>query len=255
MNEGLIDALGAREGIVCLIGAGGKKTTMARLAWLQADRSVGLSTTVFCAHLPAWLAHEVRTGDPAALAALTDEPGWHPPTGPLAFFGAPTRPDRHTGLPGEAIVQLHQHFRRQVTLVKADGARMRRIKAPGPGEPVLPPRCDRVIAVLSIRALGRPLDERVAHRPERVSEATGLAPNEPLREAHLARLFTSEHGLPGGVDGPPITPLINMVDHPESRHAARRVAEQALADCRGRFDRVVLASMRSADPLVDIIRA
>ena len=54
-------------------------------------------------------------------------------------------------------------------LIKADGARMRMVKAPAENEPVLAPEIATVLALVSVRALGRPLDETVAHRPERVA--------------------------------------------------------------------------------------
>lgn len=254
MQQGLIDALGADEGIVCLVGAGGKKTTMARLAWLQRDRAVGLSSTVFCAPLPDWLRHPVLTGDADALKARIADMGPPHLTGPVAFYGPRERPDRHTGLAPALIDWMHHALDRRVTLVKADGARMRRIKAPADNEPLLTPACHRVIAVLSIKAVGRPLDQRVAHRPERVGAVTGLAPGDVIGPEHLARLLTHPGGLMQGLEGLPLTPLINMVDNDEACSGARRVAELALAQT-DRFDRVVLASMRREQPLVEVIRA
>ena len=52
----LLDALGARRGMVCAVGAGGKKSTLYRLA--EAHRAVGspsvaLTTTVMAAPPPA----------------------------------------------------------------------------------------------------------------------------------------------------------------------------------------------------------
>ncbi|ABI56654.1 selenium cofactor biosynthesis protein YqeC [Alkalilimnicola ehrlichii MLHE-1] len=254
MQVGLIDALAADEGVVCLIGAGGKKTTMARLAWLQRDRAVGLSSTVFCAPLPDWLPHPVLTGDADQLAARAPATARAYPASPVAFYGAPERADRHTGLAPELIDRLHHGLHRRVTLVKADGARMRRIKAPGDNEPLLTPGCQRVIAVLSIKAVGRPLDHRVAHRPERVSEAVDLEPGGIIGPEHLARLLTGRGGLMRGLGGRRVTPLINMVDSDTDRARARRVAERVLENTE-RFDRVVLASMRREQALVELIRA
>jgi len=248
--EDLIETLKADRGIVCLVGAGGKKTTMARLASLQPNRAVGLSSTVFCAPLPDWLSHTVQTGAETALLEHADAS--RDQRIALAWFGTSERPDRHSGLPPTLIPRLHQVARRQVTLVKADGARMRRIKAPGPKEPVLATPCDAVIALLSIKAIGRPLDEKVAHRPDRIADTTGLRRGQTIGATHLARLLTHPHGLLQGLGDTPVTPVINMVDNTEARAVARRVAEAALADTQ-RFDRVVLASMRDPTPLVEIV--
>jgi hypothetical protein len=49
-----------------------------------------------------------------------------------------------------------------------------------------------------------------------------------------------------------VVPVINMVDDEATRSGAREVAEQALA-ASDRFERVVLASMIAADPVVEIV--
>jgi uncharacterized protein (UPF0548 family) len=49
-----------------------------------------------------------------------------------------------------------------------------------------------------------------------------------------------------------VVPVINMVDGPEAILAARETARQALALTR-RFERVVLAAMTAAKPLVEVV--
>jgi probable selenium-dependent hydroxylase accessory protein YqeC len=249
----LVDALDAGHGLVCAVGAGGKKSTLYRLAEAHhalGTAPVGLTTTVMSAPPPREVAgtrliaelDELQDAVPAAARA-----------GPLVAFARPSpKPGRVAGLPPAAIAELHATAGFAVTLIKADGARMRLIKAPDPDEPVLPEAATTVIALLSIAALGRPLDAAVAHHPERVAAVTGASPGLPLDIAHLARLLASEHGALHKAGNALVVPVINMVEGDERRHAARSIARDALTRTT-RFQRVVLAAMAAANPLVEVV--
>ena len=63
----------------------------------------------------------------------------------LAYAGPSAKPGRLGGVPGELIAGLHAEAGFAVTLVKADGARMRWLKAPRDDEPVLPPDAATVL--------------------------------------------------------------------------------------------------------------
>jgi probable selenium-dependent hydroxylase accessory protein YqeC len=129
---------------------------------------------------------------------------------------------------------------------------MRLIKAPRDDEPVLPERVATLLPLVSIKALGRPLDPAIGHRVEQVAAVTGAAPGEPLAARHLARLLASEQGALQRAGSAVVVPVINMVDDAPGRAAAREVAGLALA-ASGRFDRVALTSMIAGDPLIEVI--
>jgi probable selenium-dependent hydroxylase accessory protein YqeC len=131
---------------------------------------------------------------------------------------------------------------------------MRWIKAPKPGEPVLPPGTSIVLVVVSARALGQPLGNRTAQRPDRIAAITGAEIGAPFTPLHMARLLTHEEGLLAGTGNARTIPVVNMVDDEASLGLARKVAETVL-DVSPRLDRVVLSRMdHSSDPVVAIIR-
>ncbi|PSQ58825.1 MAG: putative selenium-dependent hydroxylase accessory protein YqeC, partial [Halobacteriales archaeon SW_9_67_25] len=137
-------------------------------------------------------------------------------------------------------------------LVKADGARMRRFKAPDDREPRLPSRAGTVIPIASAHVMGQPLDGDRVHRVDRVSELTGLDPGDEIRPRDIATVLTSERGGRKGVpEGATVVPLLNMVDDATLEERAREVAHAIhdLAD----VPRVVLAEMRADDPLVAVV--
>jgi probable selenium-dependent hydroxylase accessory protein YqeC len=170
----------------------------------------------------------------------------------IAYACPGDKPGRLTGVPTARIDALHAACSFDLTLVKADGARMRWVKAPADDEPVLPAGMTTLIPVLSARALGEPLAERIAHRVERLAEISGAAVGLPFLPEHAARLLASEHGLLKGAGEARVVPVINMVDDPQRLRLATETAQRALA-LTTRFDRIVLARLKDAEPVVAVI--
>ena len=248
-DPSLLDLLDAREGIVCAVGAGGKKSVLQHLAARHPGR-VALTGTVVTMHFPERLEFSVAVAPdaelPGRIAALDPARG-------VAYACPIDKPGRHGGVSPEVIVRIHREQGFAATYVKADGARMRWIKAPDDDEPALPPVFDRIVAVVSARAIGEPLGPRIAHRLERVQAVTGLARDEIVRPLHIGRLLASPEGLRKGAERCPVAAVINMVDAPEREALAREAAGIAL-DLEPAIGRVVLTCLqREEDPVVDVV--
>lgn len=245
----LIDALGAREGIVCAVGAGGKKSVLYQLLREHPGRAA-LTATVHTTEFPADLGVEQIIDDDENLRErlrLADQ------SRPVAYACPSSKPGRYAGATPATIRAIHDAGGFTAPFVKADGARMRWIKAPSADEPVLVPGADIVIPVVSARAIGEPLGERVAHRVDRVAAVTGVAPGQPLTPAAVARLLASEHGALQGAGSARVAPVINMVDNEHQEKQARAAAKVAIA-MTSRFDRVVLSCLRRPErPVVAVV--
>lgn len=239
----IVDALEARTGTTCVVGAGGKKTTMATLA-ARLDRAV-VTATVRIPLFAEWVADVVVTEDPIDAIEAADADDW-----PLGLVPEQERPDRYYGYDLDVVDRIGETG--HPTVVKADGARMRRFKAPAEHEPQLPATTDVVVPIASVHVVGQPLTEERVHRVDRVSEITGLEPGETIRPVDVAGVLASEAGGRKDVpDGATAIPLLNMVDDDDLETTAREVAAElhALAD----VPRVVLAEMRAVDPLVGVV--
>ena len=79
-----------------------------------------------------------------------------------------------------------------VTLVEADGSRRRPLKGTAPHEPVLPKTTTLVVGVGNVEAFGKPLGEKYVHRPEALSELTGLGAGQSITARAFARALA--HG-------------------------------------------------------------
>jgi probable selenium-dependent hydroxylase accessory protein YqeC len=250
-DSALLDLLGAQAGVVCCVGAGGKKSTLYRLAEAHPGR-VGLTATAHTEHFPRRFQRDSAVADnPALLAEVT---ALSKRARVIAFAKPCDLPGRHAGLSFDELAEARAAAEFTLLLVKADGARSRILKAPAPHEPALPPFATTVIPLCSVQAIGAPLDDRIAHRPERVAAIAGLALGEIVQPVHLARLLSSPEGALRGVGAATVVPVINMVDDIALERLAVAVAEAALA-ATARYDYVVLASMRDATrPIVQVIR-
>lgn len=248
--ETLLDLLEVRSGIVCAVGAGGKKSLLRHLALSHPGR-VAITATVFTTYFQENIGFAVAIEEeerlPAAVAQLD-------PARSVAYACPGDKPGRRAGASAAIIEQIHREQGFEATYVKADGARMRLVKAPADEEPALPPGCTTVLPIVSALAIGEPLTGRIAHRVERIERVTGLRENERIAPVHIARLLASPAGLLKSTEDKRVVPVINMVDDPVREAQARDAAALAL-ELSDRFDRVALVCLsRPGDPLVRVVR-
>lgn len=248
-GESLLELLEARVGVVCAVGAGGKKSLLKHLALTHTGRvaiTATAATTYFQENLGFAVAVAPDVELPAAVARLGG-------TVNVAYACPDARPGRRAGVSAATIERIHGEGGFAATFVKADGARMRRVKAPADDEPVIPGCCTTVLPILSALAIGEPLTLRVAHRIEHVERVAGLRAGETITATHVGRLLASPLGLLKGTAGRRVVPVINMVDDPAREERAREAAVVALELCPD-FDRVVLVSLaRATDPVVGVV--
>jgi len=245
----LIEALEAGSGVICLAGAGGKKSTIYQLVSRHTGR-VAITATVHTPPFRRRAVGETRIAQGGALKELIAGAAG----GRCVAYACPSdKKARLAGVSPELVADIHDSCGFDVTLVKADGARLRRIKAPAPHEPVVPPRFATLVYLVSVQAVGALLDHSVAHRPETIAELTGAALGRPISAEHVAHLLSHKAGgLKYADRARCVVPVINMVDTDAQRHTARRIADQILDRAAG-LDRVVLARMVAQHPVVEVV--
>ncbi|HEY7347833.1 MAG TPA: selenium cofactor biosynthesis protein YqeC [Ktedonobacterales bacterium] len=231
--------------IVALIGAGGKTTTMFRLAAEQAARGLRVITTTTTYIFPPGAEQTgtlVLETDRAALlagvaAALARQ--LH-----ITAATAATPEGKLRGVPPEWVADLLSLPKVDFVLVEADGAKGRMLKAPAEHEPAIPSTVHLVLLLASAEALGMPLSDAIAHRLDRVEAITSLKAGEILTPQALARLAAHQEGLLKGV--PQGVPAVLALTHVDERNldSAEKTARHALAS--GRLAGVLLCSLEWA---------
>ena len=249
MSSDLLEIFNAGSGIICCVGAGGKKTTMFRLAYEHPGR-VGITATSHIEYFPRTLA---ATKYIDAESGLLNKVKHDRNSRVIAFARPSERKGRHAGINLELVQKFRQEGSFDLLLIKADGARSRFIKAPAAHEPPLPDCADIVIPVVSAKVIGKKLSEKNAHRVELITKVTGARENEIIKPVHIARLLASAEGSLKNTASAKVIPLINMVDNREQEQLAREAAITALS-MSNRFEYIVLAAMKNDNPVIDIIK-
>lgn len=217
----LVEALQADGASVAVVGAGGKKTTMYALA-RRLDRSV-VTATVRIPIFDNEVATVATTATPLATLEAADDDF------PLGLVPEREREDRYLGYDVDVVEDLIDAHDGSV-LVKADGARMRDLKAPKEAEPQLPGNVDVVVPIASVHAVGEPLDDALVHRPERVAAAAreagvDVAVGDGITPELVGAILASPHGgLKDVPAGATVIPLLNKVDDGAHEATARAVA-------------------------------
>lgn len=245
--ENLPDLLNLQPGeVVSIVGAGGKTTTLFRLAADLAARGrrvVTSKTTMIAKPTLRQSPHLLVCGTlDEALDRLPAELADHPS---LSLVASYRREDLLQGVALDWVTPLRDLPAVDHLLIEADGARRRLVKAPGDHEPVLPAETTVLLAVACLDVLDRPLDGALAHRPERIAELICREIGDPIAPVDLALLLTHDQGgrkhLPPGAR---FYVVLTRLDD-ANRDRAERVA--AWIEATGRADGVIF-STRATDP-------
>ncbi|NKE35770.1 putative selenium-dependent hydroxylase accessory protein YqeC [Natronococcus sp. JC468] len=239
----LPEALDARGNVTCVVGAGGKKSTLYALGDVL-ERAV-VTATVRIPPFEERVADVVVTDAP--LEAIRTAESW-----PLGLVAGREGSDRYLGYDPAVVDELAAELDAETSVVvKADGARTRWFKAPNDDEPQLPAATDVVVPIASAKVVGERLAEDHVHRPERVASITDLELGDRISATDVATVLASGRG--GCKDVPEdatVIPLINMVDTPELEDVAREIAAE-IRDRRA-VPRIVLTRLLEDDPVVDV---
>ena len=250
MTRSILDIFSAHEGIISFVGAGGKKSTIYRLVSEHSGK-IAITSTVRTPPFRRRLNAFQIVAEPDELyAQLKSATNQHKR---VAYAYTSDRPARLTGVPPEQVSNIHREFGFDATFVKADGARLRWLKAPGNGEPLVPRDNTILVPVISVKAIGKPLSDEVAHRAVDASRVMGLKLGGRITAAHLARLLASEQGGLKNAGTAMVIPVINMAEDKEDMRLAKLIAELAL-DQSTKIIRVVIASMVRDDPVLQVVQ-
>lgn len=241
----LADGLGLEDDeLVSFVGAGGKKTAIGHLIAEADDRGLdaGYTTSV---QMPPPPDVPLALIDSDCVSADVDEL-----SAPVALASArvsdPDRVDEKVrGYAPGVLDSVFADGRFDWLLVKADGARMREFKAPGADEPPIPTASTVVVPVVSVRAVGRPLTDDVAHRVERVERCAPLSAGEEITTTAVGHVLAHpDGGLKNVPADATVVPIVNKADTAALERRATDVLSAAL-ERTSRFDRGLVTSFET----------
>jgi probable selenium-dependent hydroxylase accessory protein YqeC len=159
------------------------------------------------------------------------------------------------GLNPEIIPKLSNIKKVGYTIIEADGAARKPLKAPDTSiEPVIPRNTTLVIPVVGIDALGKPLSEENVFRADIAAELSGDSLGDPVTEDTIVSLMVHPLGMTyGSPDSSRIIPFINKVDLDGGLIKARSLSSKLIMANHPRIDRVVLGQSRIYPPVKEMV--
>lgn len=80
-------------------------------------------------------------------------------------------------------------------LIEADGSKRKPVKFHADYEPVIPESSTKVLGIIGLDCMGKPLDSEICHRAEEFCSKTGYKMGERIDERMIADLVVRENGL------------------------------------------------------------
>ncbi len=219
------DLAGNEHVLLCLVGGGGKTTTLFRLAdCLKAFGKRVLVTTTTAIFVPGPEQYDVL--------AMAEFPKFdHVTEGTVTVAGRGINAyDKLLGIDPDWIDAIYRERIFDYILVEGDGSKQRPIKAPEIHEPVIPGLTTHLVGVIGIDAVGHTADEETVFRLERFRALTGLHPGGIVDAGAVCRLVSSKAGIFKNApeDSRKIL-LLNKVDTNNDLHRARAVMRSVRA--------------------------
>jgi len=249
----LQEALAVNRGdIVSFVGAGGKTTAMYRLAHELANlgwRVVTTTTTMIRPPSPEQSEETILEANSTRLLQKVKRAleSHHHIT--VATRQRRDEKGKLVGLQPELVGKLASLPSIEALIVEADGARGRSLKAPAAYEPPVPPATTILVPMMAIDALGQPLDERIAHRPELIARLTRTSLGDLITPEVAAQVIAHpEGGLKNAPPSARVIPLINKVDS-STLVPAQEVANYLIS--ANSIERVLLGAVAEPDSLQD----
>lgn len=161
--------------------------------------------------------------------------------------------NKFEGIGPEIVDELGRDQVADHILVEADGSAGRSLKAHADHEPVIAPTADLVVMVIGIDCLGAALDEHGIHRPELFSQRLGRSMGSTISYHDVAAIIFHRDGYLTKIpQGARAVVLLNKVDAGTRTQALECADALYRADRHQRLDRVVLGSVKTEPPRLEI---
>lgn len=245
MKTELIDTLQLTgQGLISIIGAGGKTSLMFRLAKELADSGkivLTATTTKMFMPLPAQSPFTIIESSIEEIIKKSASRLKR-----FLHFSAGQKYDpskgKLQGFAPDSIDQLWQAGLFDWIIVEADGARQKPLKATASHEPVIPGATTHLILVTGLDALGKPFNETHVHRAKLFSQNTGLPLGETMDEKSMAISIAIEIKKAGDLCHPLSNfVFLNKADNPDKISSGEKIAE--LLQTNKIIHQIIIASL------------
>lgn len=245
--------------IISIIGAGGKTSTMTALAQeLTAQGKRVLTTTTTHIGRDQGKQFQQLIIEDDLIRAVRKVNQLSDRGAAICLVSHEVQGNKYKGVPSWWMGHLIKEAAIDVILVEADGSKGRSFKAPGKTEPVIPKGNNRIILLIGIDALDKPIAEEYVHRPEIIRDLSGCREKAAgLSMGIICKVLFHREGLLKNINKTDtIDIIINKVDE-QWESKAVLLAEEIVASGRlhGYINlRVLIGEVQSpVDPILRIL--
>lgn len=231
-QSSLWDALAVQEAfplVISMVGAGGKTSSMFRLAKELGD----MGKRVIVTTSTRIMYPKDRQVEEISCCGDMEHVVWE---SNILVVGRAEMEGKLRGLPADQISGLSTYA--DVVLVEADGAKRLPVKVPGEHEPVIVPGSDMVIGCAGLDSIGKRLDE-VCFRKDLASELLQVKESHRITAMDMAHILTHEQGTRKSVGNIPYRIILNKADDEKMVVLAEEVIREIGDICH---ERVMITS-------------
>ncbi|MBN2555207.1 MAG: putative selenium-dependent hydroxylase accessory protein YqeC [Anaerolineales bacterium] len=237
---------------IALTGAGGKSSSMARIAQeLKGISPVILTTSTKLLDTQHTLAEKhciIR-----ARQDLQELPRWLEEADSIVITGPHSAEDpKWLGLDEACLKDLRDYCSKRpaVLAIEADGARGRSLKAPAEHEPAVPDWVDLVVPLVGLDVVGKPLNAANVHRVRQAAAVLGLPPDMRIEPRHIVEFLRHPEGAKRGVPrGAAVRVLLNKSETPGRLASGRVIAKAMMTDPE--VNSTLICSLHQKDPVIE----
>ena len=237
-----------RQGVVSLVGAGGKTSLMFKLAREISDAGDTVLTTTTTKILnptPQQSSNLIISDDLDTIIKNTEEVYKKNQRHITAAASRVQPENKLIGLQPEIIDALAATKIFGWIIVEADGAARKPLKAPASHEPVIPESSTHVVGICGLRAVGNPLSETWVHRSERFAEIAGLNSGQTITAEAFGDMLVHEKGIFKGTPSSALRIVfLNQADVPAGNDAGKRIAELLMEKEKTGLNRIIIGQVK-----------
>lgn len=243
------------QGVVSLVGAGGKTSLMFRLAHEiseTGDPVLTTTTTKIFIPEPVQSSCLIVSDSVETIVNKAKDLLKNNILHITAAAGHLENENKLIGLQPKAIDALSKANLFRWIIVEADGAAGKPLKAPANYEPVLPESTKWVIGIVGLNGIGKPMTGEWVHRPELFSAITGLAVKKEVTEVAVGDVLIHDKGIFKDASANALRVVfLNQADVPGGLAAGRAITNLLAKKKKTKLKRIIIGQIMKESPVLE----
>jgi probable selenium-dependent hydroxylase accessory protein YqeC len=243
------------QGVVSLVGAGGKTSLMFKLAHEIAETGepvLTTTTTKVYAPEPEQSSCLIVSDSVETIVSQASDFLKNKKLHVTAVASQLPRENKLIGLPPETIDVLSEKNIFRWILVEADGAAGRSLKVPATHEPVIPESTKWVIGLVGLSGVGKPMTEEWVHRLERFSLITGFSAGQEITAAAVCNIILHEKGIFKNAPGDAARLVfLNQADVAGGFETGKQIGDLLAEQKKTKLNRVIIGQLMKDPPVLE----